>query len=87
MTRSTPQQNVEDQLRELLTGASLPHPDDVAHLERAVVFLWYDSKAFLLVDLDEAPQDDPLAGLDLNALEADIRGWPLLDPLPFTGTG
>jgi hypothetical protein len=64
---------VEDRMRALLDEAGLPAPDDIAHLSRAVVFLWYDTKAFVLVDLDEMPDDgDPLDGLDVLQLAADI---------------
>ena len=58
---------------ELLDDAGLPTPDDIAHVSRAVIFLWYQTKAFVLVDLDEAPQDDdPLDGLDVFQLAADL---------------
>lgn len=60
-------------MRELLDTACLPAPDETAHLGRAVIFIWYDTKAFVLVDLDEMPQaGDPLDGLDVLALAADI---------------
>ena len=60
-------------MRQLLDDAGLPHPDDTAHLSRAVVFIWYDTKAFVLVDMDEMPHDDdPLDGLDVLQLAADI---------------
>ena len=49
-------------MRELLASVNLPAPDDVAHVSRAVIFLWYETKAFVLVDLEEIPEgDDPLA--------------------------
>jgi hypothetical protein len=60
-------------MRELLDSTGLPAPDDIAHLSRAVIFLWYETKAFVLVDLDEMPDDtDPLDGLDLNQLAIDL---------------
>ena len=60
-------------MRELLAAADLPAPDDIAHVSRAVIFLWYDTKAFVLVDLDEMPDDDdPLDGLDVLQLSADL---------------
>ena len=60
-------------MRALLDEAGLPAPDDIAHVRRAVIFLWYDTKAFVLVDLDEAPDDDdPLEGLDVFQLAADL---------------
>jgi hypothetical protein len=60
-------------MRELLTAAGLPAPDDVAHVSRAVIFLWYETKAFVLVDLEEIPDgDDPLDGLDVSQLAIDV---------------
>jgi hypothetical protein len=72
------QEQVEQNLRTLLESAGLPGPDDVALMEKAVIFLWYDSKAFLLIDLDGVPPGvEPLEGLNLEALRADIMGLPL----------
>jgi hypothetical protein len=66
-------QLVEERLRALLDDAFLPAPDEIAHLSRAVIFLWYDTKAFVLVDLDEMPADgDPLEGLDVLQLASDL---------------
>jgi len=60
-------------MRELLAAANLPAPDDVAHVSRAVIFLWYETKAFVLVDLEEIPDgDDPLDGLDVAQLAIDL---------------
>ena len=60
-------------MRELLASAGLPAPDDVAHVSRAVIFLWYETKAFVLVDLEEIPDgDDPLGGLDVTQLAIDL---------------
>ena len=78
MTTNTRQEQVEHDLRAMLQTVGLPGPDDVALLERAVIFLWYESKAFLLVDLDGVPPGvEPLEGLNLDALRADIMGLPL----------
>ena len=58
---------------DLIESAGLPAPDDVGHLSRAVVFIWYDTKAFVLVDLDEIPPDgDPLEGFDAAMLAEDL---------------
>jgi hypothetical protein len=73
MTISPRNQLVEDRMRQLLDKTGLPQPDDIAHLSRAVIFLWYDTKAFVLVDLDEMPDDDPLEGLNLLQLAADLE--------------
>ena len=60
-------------MRQLLATAGLPAPDETALLSRAVIFLWYDTKAFVLVDMDEVPDDDdPLDGLDVLQLAADL---------------
>ena len=60
-------------MRQLLAAADLPAPDDVAHVSRAVIFLWYETKAFVLVDLEEVPDgDDPLDGLDVTQLAIDL---------------
>ena len=65
---------VEGRMRELLAAADLPAPDDVAHVSRAVIFLWYETKAFVLVDLEEIPDgEDPLDGLDVNQLAIDLN--------------
>jgi len=73
MTISPRNQLVEDRMRQLLDETGLPQPDDIAHLTRAVIFLWYDTKAFVLVDLDEMPDDDdPLDGLDVMQLAGDL---------------
>lgn len=77
MSQSKRHQEVEERMRELLRNAGLPAPDETAHLSRAVIFIWYDTKAFVLVDLDELPDDaEPLEGLDVVQLAADIEGFP-----------
>ena len=73
--------DLEDEFCDLLESAGLPQPDEIGHFRRAVAFLWYDSKAFVLVDLDEVPRRGPaFEGLDLDQLEEDIAGPP---PIPF----
>ena len=75
MTKQSRQAQVEQQFRALLASSDLPEPDDTARLQRALIFLWYDSKAFVLIDLDELPADgDPLAGFDVDLLRADVLG-------------
>ena len=72
---------LEDEFHDLLESAGLPAPDETGHFRRAVAFLWYDSKAFVLVDLNKVPRHGPaFGGLDLDALEDEILGPP---PLPF----
>ena len=73
MTDTPHHHAVEQHLRQLLRTADLPAPDEVAHLRRAIVFIWYDPKASVLVDLDELPSDgDPLEGLDALELAGDL---------------
>ena len=75
MTPTPRHRELEEEFRNLLDRADLPQPDEVGHFRRAVAFLWYDSKAFVLVDLDEVPRRGPaFQGLDLDALEEDILG-------------
>jgi hypothetical protein len=74
MPISTPHQEIEARFREIAARAGLPEPDEVGHLRRAVVFLWYESKLFVLVDLEElADGEDPLDGLDLAQLAFDLE--------------
>jgi hypothetical protein len=73
MTTSPRHQQIEDRMRELLAAAGLPAPDDVAHVSRAVIFVWYETKAFVLVDLEEIPDgEDPLDGLDVTQFAIDL---------------
>jgi hypothetical protein len=83
MTISPRHRHVEDRMRELLAAANLPAADDVAHVSRAVIFIWYDTKAFVLVDLEEIPDgDDPLDGLDVTQLAIDLDD-ELADEIEF----
>lgn len=78
MTTSPRHKEIEERFLQLVADAGLPAPDDTARLRRALVFLWYDTKAFVLVDLDELPDDvELLDGLDLDALRIDILGPPM----------
>ncbi len=73
MTRNNRHQEVEDRFLDLLEDTQLPAPDEIAHLSRAVIFVWYGTKAFVLVDLEELPDDDdPLDGLDVVGLAEDL---------------
>lgn len=69
--------DIEARFRDLVMAAGLPEPDEIAHLRRAIIFLWYDTKAFVLLDLDELPAGaDPFEGLDPDILAADVLGVP-----------
>lgn len=74
-------ERLENEFLEMVEAAGIPAPDDSARLARALIFLWYDSKAFVLIDLDEMPAEDPLAGFDVEMLRDDVLGRPP-DPLP-----
>jgi hypothetical protein len=77
MTTRTRHHEVEERFRDLLVGAGLPAPDESAHLTRAVIFIWYDTKAFVLVDLDELPPgDEPFEGFDIDCLAEDLDAAP-----------
>jgi hypothetical protein len=68
---------IEERFLEVVAEAGLPEPDDIARLSRALIFLWYDTKAFVLVDLEELPDDEePLDALDIEALRADVLPGP-----------
>ncbi len=45
--------SVERTFRALLTDHGMPEPDEVAHWRDCVLFGWSDTKAIVVVDLDE----------------------------------
>jgi hypothetical protein len=67
-------EQLENDFLDLVAGAGIPAPDDTARLERALIFLWYETKAFVLIDLDEMPPDDPFRGFDVELLREDVLG-------------
>ena len=67
-------EELEREFLGMVEAAGIPAPDDSARLSRALIFLWYDSKAFVLIDLDEMPEEDPLAGFNLEMLREDVLG-------------
>jgi hypothetical protein len=54
-------------MRELITGAGLPQPDEVEYGEACIWLYWHDSK--LVVKVDEIPMGD--RDLALDVLEPD----------------
>jgi hypothetical protein len=58
MTPRPDHAHVERHFRSLLAGAGLPAPDEVAHWPDAVAFYWHDTKAVVVIDLDEVDLDD-----------------------------
>jgi hypothetical protein len=67
-------EQLEQDFLDLVARAGIPAPDDTARLERALIFLWYQTKAFVLIDLDEMPPDDPFRGFDVELLREDVLG-------------
>lgn len=65
---------VEQRFRDLLADHALPEPDEVAHWRDAVLFGWRDTKALVVIDLDEL---EDLDGLD----PADLLPFGAADPL------
>ena len=78
-------EDLENEFLGMVEAAGIPAPDDTARLDRALIFLWYDSKAFVLIDLDEMPAEDPLAGFNIEMLRDDVlrsAGRPGREPMP-----
>lgn len=66
-------EEIRDRFLETVADAGIPAPHEAVCLSRALIFLWYDTKAFVLVDLDELAEDaEPIDGLDLEALREDV---------------
>ncbi|HEU4927577.1 MAG TPA: hypothetical protein VFT24_11035 [Vicinamibacterales bacterium] len=83
-------EDLENEFLGMVEAAGIPAPDDTARLDRALIFLWYDSKAFVLIDLDEMPAEDPLAGFNIEMLRDDVlRSDDRLgrEPMPGMGPG
>jgi hypothetical protein len=72
-------ERLEHEFIEMISAAGIPAPDDTARMQRALIFLWYDTKAFVLIDLDDMPADDPFAGFDVERLRDDVLGG--LEPM------
>ena len=47
--------DADERLREILSDAGLPAPDEVDYLSRSVVFKWHATKSAVVVDLDDPP--------------------------------
>jgi hypothetical protein len=60
-------EHLEQEFLDMVGAAGIPAPDETARLQRALIFLWYDTKAFVLIDLDDMPEDDPFAGFDVES--------------------
>jgi hypothetical protein len=53
MATLTQKIEAEQRLRELLADNELPAPDEVEYGETCIRALWHDSKACVVVDIDE----------------------------------
>jgi hypothetical protein len=74
MTKSVRPQDVEERFRKLMRDGGLLEPEEVAQLRRAVVFVWYDPKLVVVVDLEELAEDgDPSLALSAHGRYAGIR--------------
>ncbi len=58
---------VERTFRALLADHGLPEPDEIAHWRDSVLFGWSDTKAIIVIDLDEV---DDLESFDPTACPA-----------------
>ena len=58
MTERPDHATAESTFRQLLRSNGMPEPDEVAYWRDAIVFGWRDSKAIVVVDLDEADLDE-----------------------------
>jgi hypothetical protein len=57
MATLTQKIEAEQRLLELLADNELPAPDEVEYGETCIRALWHDSKACVVVDIDEPPAD------------------------------
>ena len=57
MTDRPDHDTVERSFRDLLAREGMPPPDEVAHWRDCLVFGWRDTKAIVVVDLDEYDPD------------------------------
>lgn len=60
MSRRTDHATAEHRFRALLERSDLPEPDEVAHFRDSIVFCWHDSRAVVVVDLDDPPEEPRL---------------------------
>ena len=57
-------QAAETGLRTLLENAGMPEPDEIEYRETSIVALWHESKAAIVVDLEEGPEEEHLDPTD-----------------------
>ena len=49
---------IERRMLDLIAGAELQAPDEVAYEPESVLFIWHDTKAVVCVDLHDMPELD-----------------------------
>ena len=69
MPPTTRHQAAETAFRRLIDDGELAEPDEVQYTDDSVVFLWYESKLCVVVDLDDPdrPQDAPSGSASISA--------------------
>jgi len=83
MNHRTDHATAEHRFRALLDRSELPAPDEVAYLRDSLVFCWHESRAIVVVDLE-----DPLDELPEPILGgAAGDGFGGLDDGDFVATG
>jgi hypothetical protein len=93
MTASPAHAEAERRLRDLLASSDLPAPDEVAHLQHAVLFVWHAAQVLVIAELDQVDAVDldalalDLCPLDLDALELDAIDALEVDPDPLDPFG
>ena len=60
MTERPDHATAEQTFRQLLRSNGMAEPDEVAYWRDAIVFGWHESKAIVVVDLDEVDVDELL---------------------------
>ena len=67
MTFRPDHETVERTFRDLLDSQGMPQPDEIARWRDCVVFGWRDTKAIVVIDLDEFEPPGTLANPGLLA--------------------
>ena len=69
MPPTTRHQAAEAAFRRLIDEGELAEPDEVQYTDDSVVFLWYESKLCVVIDLDDPdqPQDTPSGSASISS--------------------
>ncbi|HWF55653.1 MAG TPA: hypothetical protein VG223_13525 [Solirubrobacteraceae bacterium] len=65
----------EQDLRDLVSGAGMPPPDEIEYGYTCIRAFWWDVKQVVIIDIDERPSEDDDPG----------AGWPDGSPLLNAG--